>query len=652
MKTKLFLFLIFVLSLSQAKSQSSPFGMPYQAIARNAAGTILPNLSLNVKIGVYSGGATGTLEWEETDTAHTDMYGYFEIAIGHGISTSVGSLGLFSMINWQSASHFIKIEIDYIGSGSFDFLGTSELLSVPYAFNSNSSSALEPIAINQLSDVDTTGIQVGYLLKWNGVNWIPMEDDHHDTVTFAFNSNFANSSDTSSYSINQHLVADTVQYANVAGSSSNAVSSQTTISSLNSIYSDTTIYASTFLPLNIWSINGNNSNSSNNSIGTIDSVDFVARTRNIERFRVKASGKVGIGNVNPIADLHLFGTGGVLSTGTIGSGDTSQTYIPGTKLMWYPRRGAFRAGQVSGQQWADSLIGNYSFAVGYNTIASGLYSTAFGNSNSSLCESCLAGGKNSLASILHPAVAGGGSISFGINCITTAYRSIAMGANCFSDGGYVFGSNITTSNNFTYVFGNSNHSTVPSNIFGSYASDNGFIDCFIFSDTSSSTVITHPTADGQFVVRATGGVIFYTDSAMTNSAQLFNGGGGWSFTSDRNKKENFLSLDGEDLLNRISKIKIKSWNYKSQSNTIRHIGPFAQDFNKAFRLGESKKSINMVDIDGVNMAAIQALYFRTQIINSSYNTLNTLNSEAQEIKFNQEDMNSRLNKLEAAFHNK
>ena len=127
-----------------------------------------------------------------------------------------------------------------------------------------------------------------------------------------------------------------------------------------------------FLPLNIWSINGNNSNSSNNSIGTIDSVDFVARTRNIERFRVKASGKVGIGNVNPIADLHLFGTGGVLSTGTIGSGDTSQTYIPGTKLMWYPRRGAFRAGQVSGQQWADSLIGNYSFAVGYNTNANSI----------------------------------------------------------------------------------------------------------------------------------------------------------------------------------------------------------------------------------------------------------------------------------------
>ncbi len=626
--------------------------MPYQAIARNATGTILPNLSLNVKVGVYSGSTIGTLEWEETDTAHTDINGYFEIVIGHGVSTSVGSLGLFSMINWQSASHFIKIEIDYIGSGSFDFLGTSELLSVPYAFNSNSSSALEPIAINQLSDVDTTGIQVGYLLKWNGVNWIPMKDDHHDTVTFAFNSNFANSSDTSSYSINQHLVADTVQYANVAGSSSNAVSSQTTISSLNSIYSDTTIYASTFLPLNIWSINGNNSNSSNNSIGTIDSVDFVARTRNIERFRVKASGKVGIGTVNPIADFHLIGTSGVLSTGTIGSGDSTLTYSSGTKMMWYPRRGAFRAGRISGLQWADSIIGNSSFAIGYNNISSGIYSTAFGNSSSSLCESCFAAGNNSLASIIHPTVSGGGCISLGNNCITTAFRSIAMGSNCVSDCGYAFGANISTTNSISLVFGNNNQSSAVSNIFGSYASDNGYAGCFIFSDTSSSTVITHPSAAGQFVVRATGGVLFYTDSALANGVELFPGGGSWSSVSDRNKKVNFTSLDGEDLLNRISKIKIKSWNYKSQMASIRHIGPFAQDFYKAFKLGESKKSINMVDIDGVNMAAIKALYIRTEKLSSTYNTVVTLKAETNEIKNNQEDMNSRLNKLEAAIRNK
>jgi len=643
-----------VLSVSLAKSQSSPFGMPYQAIARNSAGIILPNLSLNVKVGVYSGSSTGTLEWEETDTAHTDIHGYFEIVIGHGMSTNVGSLGLFSMINWQSASHFIKIEIDYTGSGSFDFLGISELYSVPYAFQSNSSSTITPISIDQLSDVDTTGIQVGYLFKWNGSNWIPMKDAHHDTVAFALNSNFANSSDTSTYTINRHLLVDTVQYANIAGSTSNSVSSQTTTSSLNSTYSDTAIYASTFSPLNIWSINGNNCNSSNNKIGTIDSVDFVTRTKNIERIRVKSSGKIGIGNSNPNAGFHLTGTSGLLFTGNTGFGDSTMTNHSGTRMIWYGRKGAFRAGRITSNQWDDTLIGNFSFAMGYNTIASGLYATAFGNSTSSICESCVTAGNNTLASIIHPIVAGGGSIAMGDSCSVSCYRSIAMGSHCNSDCGYAFGSHCSTQSSIGLVFGSNNHSSIVSisNIFGSYASDFGHSGCFIFSDTSSSTVITHPTADGQFVVRATGGIIFYTDSTMSNGAQLFNGGGGWSFTSDRNKKENFISLDDEDILNRISKIKIKSWNYKSQPSSMRHIGPFAQDFYKAFKLGESNKSINMVDIDGVNLAAIKALYMRTEKISSSYNSVDTLKTEANEIKNNQEDMNSRLNKLEDAIRNK
>ena len=48
--------------------------------------------------------------------------------------------------------------------------------------------------------------------------------------------------------------------------------------------------------------------------------------------------------------------------------------------------------------------------------------------------------------------------------------------------------------------------------------------------------------------------------------------------------------------------------YKSQDPSIRHVGPMAQDFHAAFRLGEDDKHISTVDADGIALVAIQALY--------------------------------------------
>ena len=52
---------------------------------------------------------------------------------------------------------------------------------------------------------------------------------------------------------------------------------------------------------------------------------------------------------------------------------------------------------------------------------------------------------------------------------------------------------------------------------------------------------------------------------------------------------------------------IKTWNYKTQADSIRHIGPTAQDFKSAFGVGESETGITTVDADGVALAAIKGL---------------------------------------------
>ena len=87
--------------------------------------------------------------------------------------------------------------------------------------------------------------------------------------------------------------------------------------------------------------------------------------------------KVGIGINSPTAKLHVQGIDGVLFEGTFGSG-TIPKEGSGARLMWYPKKAAFRAGLVDVGQWNDINIGNYSTAMGNNTTASGDYSTAMG----------------------------------------------------------------------------------------------------------------------------------------------------------------------------------------------------------------------------------------------------------------------------------
>jgi len=83
---------------------------------------------------------------------------------------------------------------------------------------------------------------------------------------------------------------------------------------------------------------------------------------------------------------------------------------------------------------------------------------------------------------------------------------------------------------------------------------------------------------------------------------------GASLSSDRNKKANFATVSPREVLGRVVALPIETWNYLSQGPSVRHIGPMAQDFHTAFGVGEDDTHINMVDANGVALAAIQGLY--------------------------------------------
>jgi hypothetical protein len=80
--------------------------------------------------------------------------------------------------------------------------------------------------------------------------------------------------------------------------------------------------------------------------------------------------------------------------------------------------------------------------------------------------------------------------------------------------------------------------------------------------------------------------------------------------SDINAKENFASVDGAAVLEKIAALPISSWNYKQETDSVRHIGPMAQDFFAAFGLGSDDRHIAALDTNGVSLAAIQELIKR------------------------------------------
>ncbi len=84
-------------------------------------------------------------------------------------------------------------------------------------------------------------------------------------------------------------------------------------------------------------------------------------------------------------------------------------------------------------------------------------------------------------------------------------------------------------------------------------------------------------------------------------------GTNWVNASDKNAKENFQEVDGEELLGKIAELDITKWNYKSDKET-EHIGPTAQDFKAAFGVGSDDKSISTIDPSGIALAAIKELY--------------------------------------------
>jgi hypothetical protein len=98
---------------------------------RDATNTTVANQVVGMRISVLQTTAKGTAVYVETQAPTTNANGLLSIYIGAG---TVGS-GVFSVIDWSSGPYFIKIEIDPAGGAAYAIIGTTQLVSVPYALH-------------------------------------------------------------------------------------------------------------------------------------------------------------------------------------------------------------------------------------------------------------------------------------------------------------------------------------------------------------------------------------------------------------------------------------------------------------------------------------------------------------------------------------
>lgn len=400
-------------------------------------------------------------------------------------------------------------------------------------------------------------------------------------------------------------------------------------------------------------------------------------------------------------------TDGFAVTGAVGTGSLPATG-GGTRLMWVPGKAAFRAGRVTGTEWDD--IGSYSTAFGWNTLATGGASVAIGIGSSATGVSAVALGAANEAignrstalgdrteASGHEATSMGsrtratGEISTALGLLTEASGNVATatgwgtaasgdaatamgyetaasgtGATATGFGTTASGDNATaigrvsrasgfvstavgleTEASRHYAIAMGQYTTadgVNSTVLGRRASAGGHKGTFVYGDASTENTVD-ATADNQFYVRASGGVFFRTNAALTAGCILNPGAGAWSCTSSRDAKEDFQDLDGEEVLQRIAGMPIQEWSYITQPG-VRHVGPTAQDFRAAFGLGTSDEMISLVDADGINMLAIQALERRTRTLEARVAALEGLRAEHEALRADHEALLERVRRLE------
>ena len=113
-----------------------PQQMNYQAVVRDSNGQpVANNSNIKIRFTIHDVSISGVAVFQETATVASNLLGL--------VTYAIGSSNNLAIVNWSSASKFLQVEVDITGGSNYVDMGTTQLLSVPYAFYANDAATVK-----------------------------------------------------------------------------------------------------------------------------------------------------------------------------------------------------------------------------------------------------------------------------------------------------------------------------------------------------------------------------------------------------------------------------------------------------------------------------------------------------------------------------
>jgi len=353
---------IAILFFVNVATAQTPNSFRYQAVVRNASGLTLQTQNVNLRITLLQGTTTGTSVYSEEHTVTTNEFGMVNIEIGSG-STQIGTI---AGIDWANGPYFIKIELDATGGNSFVEMGTTQLLSVPYALYAASGTE-GPQGIQGVQGPAGQDGQQGVqgeqgVAGQNGISILWLGTFAASPANPVLNNAYYNSTDKKSYVFDgstwQILAQDgatgaqgiqgtqglpgtnaTIHSGTGISISNDTIYNTNLGSAINLTGSGATSVSGTYPNITISSTDNNTVYSAGSGLSLSGTTFNSVWSNNVNNIYNNNGGNVGIGTSTPLSSLHIQGSLRI-NDDTEGSGKVLTSDLSGNASWQTPAIGS------------------------------------------------------------------------------------------------------------------------------------------------------------------------------------------------------------------------------------------------------------------------------------------------------------------------
>jgi hypothetical protein len=147
----------------------TPQAFNYQSVITDASNNAIRNQAISLRLNINNTSSGSATVYSETHSVTTNDNGLVALKIGEGTVVS----GTFNTIDWSTGNYSLQLEVDVTGGTSYTIIGSSTLVSVPYALHAATADRLtnapaattSMIAPSSTTQIDTLRAEVARLTQ-------------------------------------------------------------------------------------------------------------------------------------------------------------------------------------------------------------------------------------------------------------------------------------------------------------------------------------------------------------------------------------------------------------------------------------------------------------------------------------------------------